>query len=183
MNRVRRSILIASALALLLGGCSSMPNFSNPDPTEWFNVDFFNNKKPLPGERKPVFPDGVPGVTHGVPAELVKGNPPPPDSGLALQNPASEQAAVEEKPPPPKPKAKPKAKPKPKVAAKPAPVEAVEPAPTAVTVRRSSPQASSPFPDPPAPAQQQPAVQWPAPPGAQNSGASAVQWPDPPSPR
>ena len=183
MNRFTRSILIASALGLPLAGCSSMPDF-NADPTEWFNVDFLNNKKPLPGTRKPVFPEGVPGVTKGVPADLVKGNQPPPDAGLAqgqtLQNspgaPAVEQAAVEAEPaPPPKPKAKPK--PKPKVAAKPAPLEpeATERAPAPVTVRRSN----SP---PPPPQQQQPAAaQWPEPPGTQGAASGGVQWPDPPS--
>lgn len=192
MNRFTRSIFVASAVALPLAGCSSMPDFSG-DPTDWFNVDFLNNKKPLPGVRKPVFPDGVPGVTHGVPPDLVKGNQPPPDSGLALQNPAAappvEQAAVAEEPaPPPKPKARAKPKPKPKVAAKPATVEPeAERAPTAVTVRRSNPQPNpqpnSQWPEAPAPQQQPAAVQWPEPPGAQGSAPSAVQWPDPPAPR
>ena len=36
--------------------------------------DWFNNKKPLPGERKELFPGGVPGVSKGVPPDLVKGN-------------------------------------------------------------------------------------------------------------
>ena len=35
--------------------------------------DIFDNKKPLPGERRAVFPEGVPGVPQGVPPELVKG--------------------------------------------------------------------------------------------------------------
>ena len=53
---------------LALGGCE------NFDPENWFNT-----KKPLPGERKPVFPDGVPGVPQGVPAELARGYQPPPE--------------------------------------------------------------------------------------------------------
>jgi hypothetical protein len=92
--RRRRIILIASLLAsgVMLGGCSTF------DPTEWFNT-----KKPLPGDRKSMFPDGVPGVPQGVPPELVEGyrepEPPPPQ-------------VVEEK-------AKPKPKPRPKQAAAP----------------------------------------------------------------
>ncbi len=30
-------------------------------------LDFLDTKKKLPGERKPVFPDGVPGLEQGVP--------------------------------------------------------------------------------------------------------------------
>ena len=92
--RRRRIVLIASLLAsgVMLGGCSTF------DPTEWFNT-----KKPLPGDRKAMFPAGVPGVPQGVPAELVEGyrepEPPPPQ-------------VVEEKP-------KPKPKPRPKQAAAP----------------------------------------------------------------
>ena len=87
----RRIILIASLLAsgIMLGGCSSF------DPTEWFNT-----KKPLPGERKDMFPGGVPGVAQGVPPELVEGyrepEPPPP------------QVAEEKPKPKPKPKPRPK---------------------------------------------------------------------------
>ncbi len=43
------------------------------DPTDMF--DFLDTKKKLPGERKPVFPEGVPGVEQGVPQEMVRGNP------------------------------------------------------------------------------------------------------------
>ena len=122
--RHRRTVLIASLLAsaLALGGCESMG-----DPSEWFNT-----KKPLPGERKPVFPEGVPGVLQGVPPDLVQGYQQPVE-------PVPEPRVVEEKP-------KPKPKPKPKQAAAPratpsaAPQESppVAPAP-----------AASPFPDPP----------------------------------
>jgi hypothetical protein len=115
----RRTVLIASLIAsgVMLGGCSSM------DPTEWFNT-----KKPLPGERKAMFPDGVPGVPQGVPPELVEGyrepEPPPPQ-------------VVEEKP-------KPKPKPRPKQAAAP------RPAPPPPRQQASPAQSQSVFPDPPA---------------------------------
>ena len=37
-------------------------------------LDFLDTKKKLPGERKPVFPDGVPGLEQGVPKDLYKGS-------------------------------------------------------------------------------------------------------------
>ena len=45
---------------------------SNFDPTDL--LDFLDTKKKLPGERKPVFPEGVPGLEQGVPKELYKGS-------------------------------------------------------------------------------------------------------------
>ena len=130
MNRVVRTILIASALALPLGGCGSMPDVPNFDPADWISGDIFGTKKPLPGERKALFPEGVPGVARGVPQDLVKGNQPPP--GAEGSGIAQEASLLAEEP---KPKPKPKAKPKPKVAAKPAPVAPTS-TPTSVTVRR-----------------------------------------------
>ena len=61
-------------------GCESF------DPSEWFNT-----KKPLPGDRKAVFPEGVPGVPQGVPPDLVQGYQPPPE-------PVPEPQVVEAKP-------------------------------------------------------------------------------------
>ena len=90
--RCRRIVLIASLLAsgIMLGGCSTF------DPTEWFNT-----KKPLPGERRPMFPEGVPGVPQGVPPELVEGYrepepPPPPPVAAEKQKPKAKpkQAAA-----------------------------------------------------------------------------------------
>ena len=136
--RPRRIVLIASLLAsgLVLSGCESF------DPTEWFST-----KKPLPGDRKEMFPGGVPGVPQGVPPELVQGYNPPPE-------PVPEPLPME------KPKAKPKPKPKPREAA---PREAAAPR-TSITVAppqqgggqapwpNSQPapaQSQTPFPDPP----------------------------------
>jgi hypothetical protein len=63
--------LIAAAVLIaftgLLGGCSS----GGFDPSDM--LDFLDTKKKLPGERKPVFPDGVPGLEQGVPKEMYKG--------------------------------------------------------------------------------------------------------------
>src|SRR5215470_3460734 len=75
MTSLTRIILITSTLILPLGGCASI---GDVDPTDWISGDFFNSKKKLPGDRKAVFPEGVPGVTQGIPAELVKGNQPQP---------------------------------------------------------------------------------------------------------
>jgi hypothetical protein len=71
MRRSQRLIasLVLVALSGALGGCSS--NFSSWDPTDL--LDFFDTKKKLPGDRKPVFPDGVPGLEQGVPKSLYKG--------------------------------------------------------------------------------------------------------------
>ena len=81
--RRRHPLVIASVLALgvSLAGCESFPI----DPSEWFS-----NKKPLPGERRAVFPEGVPGVPQGVPQELVEGYQPPPNQAPW---PASQQTA------------------------------------------------------------------------------------------
>jgi hypothetical protein len=149
MSRIVRITITATALSLglLLAGCDSF------DPTAIFDAEIFNTKKKLPGERKPVFPEGTPGVSKGVPPELVKGYQQPPEE--------PPQAAVPE----PKAEAKPKPKPKPKVAAKP-PAPAAEQQPPA-----QQPQAAAgggwPSPPPPGGA-------------AQPSGGPA--WPDPPPP-
>jgi hypothetical protein len=71
----RTSRLLAGVFVIVfagaLEGCSS---FSAPswDPTDL--LDFLDTKKKAPGERKPVFPEGVPGISQGVPKELVRGS-------------------------------------------------------------------------------------------------------------
>src|SRR6266478_5179343 len=66
--------LIAAAVLIslsgALAGCST--GISNFDPSDL--LDWLDTKKKLPGERKPVFPDGVPGLEQGVPKELYKGS-------------------------------------------------------------------------------------------------------------
>lgn len=69
LSRIFAATLIGT-LASLLAGCGSVPAW---DPTDL--LDFLDTKKPLPGERKPVFPGGVPGMTSGVPSQYVKGSP------------------------------------------------------------------------------------------------------------
>ena len=160
MRSVTRVIMVAAALGLPLGGCGTMaPDF---DPMDWLAGDWFGAKKPLPGERRPVFPEGVPGVARGVPSELMKDNQR--GEGLAGQpqdaDPAQEVAAREEPKPKPKPKAKPKPKPK--------------------TVATSEPEQQQPAPQ----RQPQQQVQWPDPPPASRpQPRPQVQWPDPPPPR
>jgi hypothetical protein len=157
MNRLARTLTVASTLSLvlLLSNCSSF------DPSDIMDNMFASQKKPLPGERKPLFPEGTPGVTQGLPPELVKGYqapPPPPDTTQDAQ-------AVPDKP-------KPKPKPKPKVAATPpanqTPANQRSPPATAATAPARS-TASSPWPD------STPARQTSAP-----AGAGQTMWPDPP---
>jgi hypothetical protein len=100
MSRWPRILGGASLLAvgLLLASCNADP--SKFDPTDLLDNMFADQKKPLQGDRKPLFPQGTPGVQQGVPPELVKGyqpapEPPPPDDN---------------QPAPGKPKAKSKAK-------------------------------------------------------------------------
>lgn len=167
MASFTRVIVVAAALTLPLGGCV------NFDPADWLAGDWFSSKKPLPGERKELFPGGVPGVSRGVPSDLVKGNQ---AAALQDQEAAASPVVLDEPKPKPKPRAKPK--PKPRVAEDPGEPER---RPTAVTVR---PQAQ-PQPQP----QQRPqqaggGVQWPDPPGMQRpQSGGGVQWPDPPAPR
>jgi hypothetical protein len=66
------SRLLAAAFALCLAvplsGCAT-PSW---DPTDL--LDFLDTKKRTPGERKPVFPEGVPGISQGVPKEMIRGS-------------------------------------------------------------------------------------------------------------
>lgn len=152
MRRPRALLtLLLLAVGLSLAGCENLE-------------DLFSNKKPLPGERKAVFPEGVPGVPHGVPAELVKGYQPPPEPA-----PVAEQA-----PEPPKAKVKPKPKPK-RVAspARPGGVS-IRPAGASDVSQQSQP---SPFPPPPGASQQPQQPQQP-----QQSQQAPSPWPDPPKP-
>jgi outer membrane biosynthesis protein TonB len=139
MRRFTRSLVAAFVVvsALALAGCE---NFDIGDL-------FPDTKKKLPGERKLVFPEGVPGVPQGVPPELVKGYQPPPE-----QPPAPE--VVEEKP---KPKPKPK-----RTVQRPASQAQSQRQSAQQQEQQSTQQSGSPSPS----AQQQPAPQanWPAPP-------------------
>ncbi len=118
MRRMQRILLLAVIVGVMpvLAGCADF----DPDKLDIFGL---NDKKKLPGDRKPLFPEGVPGVSQGIPPEYLKGNQPPPetaqtipaepDNKAAGAAPGKKTAAVE---PAEKPKAK--AKPKPKATAK-----------------------------------------------------------------
>jgi hypothetical protein len=171
----RASLLVkagtATALVLVLAACTPGGQF---DPTTIFANDMFDNKKKLQGDREPVFPNGVPGTTAGVPPDLVKGYQPPPDQAAdadANGAPPTAAAAEPEKP-------KPKPKPKPKVATAPAPH------PTRISV---GPSGSPPAAPAPQAAPSQSPGSWPAPPPAA-PGQPAAQpsqsgWPDPQKPQ
>jgi hypothetical protein len=171
----------ALALALLISGCTKGGQF---DPTEVFNSDMFDTKKKLKGERTPVFPDGVPGATNGVPADLVKGYQAPPDQpdpDTAVPGPTPPATAAENA----SPKAKPK--PKPKLAAQKPPTSPPAAAPTRISVgpaekpAAQQPDASqSPWPAPPTP-QSQAQQGWPAPPQTTAQPSQSI-WPAPPPP-
>ena len=94
MRRTSRLIAAAVLIAFtgLLGGCSS----GGFDPSDL--LDWLDTKKKLPGDRKPVFPDGVPGVEQGVPKELYKGAQQQQDQ----QNADAAAAAAAAPPEPPK---------------------------------------------------------------------------------
>jgi hypothetical protein len=72
MRRPQRLIAAAVLVALsgALAGCGG-GGIGNFDPSDM--LDFLDTKKKLPGDRKPVFPEGVPGLEQGVPKDLYKG--------------------------------------------------------------------------------------------------------------
>jgi hypothetical protein len=208
MTSLMRIILVSSALILPLGGCASIGDAI--DPTDWFSGDMFSGKKKLPGDRKAVFPEGVPGVSQGIPSELVKGNQRPPlENGYTVTdtqsvNPPPRQAtgksaartaakpdatrtdatnADTAKPDEYQPAPREKAKPKPKP--KPATAERQPPA------QERQPAAARRAPEPQQTEQPQRSqqagssgggVQWPDPPAPRSGGSQSggVQWPDPP---
>ena len=144
---MRSRIFTAAALAfgLALSGCESF------DPLDKLSeLDIMGtSKKPLPGDRRPVFDQGVPGVPQGVPPELVKGYQPPPEA------------------PPPVIEAKPEKKPRPKKTAV-APrkqqqtqqQQQMQQAPAAQTTTQSAPGS---------------AAAWPTMPGAQPTWPTGAQ--------
>src|SRR5437763_17122689 len=112
--------VVAIALSGALAGCSS--GLSNWDPTDL--LDFLDTKKKLPGERKPVFPDGVPGLEQGVPKNLYKGSA---QEQIDQQN--AQTAAAAQPVEAPKSKTRSKAKGKQSVGTPPAQDAAQAPAP------------------------------------------------------
>jgi hypothetical protein len=177
MTAARRSPLLvragsAAALVLALAGCTPGGQF---DPTTLFANDTFDTKTKLKGDRQPVFPNGVPGTSSGVPQDLVKGYQPPPDQAADTNAPdaAAEEAAKNKAKPKPKPKvarapAQPPAQPPRRINIGPSPNQAAPAAPQGAAPQQSQ-QSAFPPPPPTAPAQQ---------------AAPTVEsrWPDPPKP-
>lgn len=91
MRGFRRGLtaIIGLGIGVSLAGCGSW------DPSDWLNT-----KKPLPGERHLVFPEGVPGVEKGVPKELVKGNQPANTDNASLIGVGSSEPATSAAPAP-----------------------------------------------------------------------------------
>jgi len=77
MNRIITAAALIAAFAL--AGCDSINGFDPLDKLSELDI-MGSSKKPLPGERRPVFESGVPGVPQGVPPELVRGYQPPPEA-------------------------------------------------------------------------------------------------------
>jgi hypothetical protein len=75
MRRSQRLIAAAVLISLsgVLAGCAnSFDKLADWDPTDM--LDFLDTKKKIPGDRKPVFPEGVPGLEQGVPKQMYKGS-------------------------------------------------------------------------------------------------------------
>jgi hypothetical protein len=166
--RAIRGILLTLVLVAFggaLAGCESMENFT-----------FWDTKKKLTGVRKPVFPEGVPGVEQGIPAELVKGYQEPAQPGV---DPAAQAAqATADKEETKKPEAKPK--PKPKVARPRPQPQPAQAQPAAWPAQQSAPpqqgQAAWPTQQQQAPPPQQTAP-WPGSQPQQPQAQQGAPWP------
>jgi hypothetical protein len=145
MRRLPRIVLMAAlvALAPVLAGCEDF----DMDKLDVFGL---NKKKPLPGERRDVFPGGVPGVTQGIPPEYLKSNVEKQQAADAAAAAEAQKAEAAKAAEDAQKKAaaaaeaeKPKPKPKPKVVRSPA-----KP-PTQVTVQptRAQPAQQAPWPN------------------------------------
>jgi hypothetical protein len=161
--RLGFAIGLAGAAASM-AGCDKMS--LDPDKLDF---SLFDTKTKLPGDRKEVFPGGVPGVTPGVPPELVKGYHEQPDS--------PEQKAAEAKPKP-----KPAAGEQNAAEARPAPKPHVVQQPKPQPAQTASVQGTAPA-APAAPAAQAPGGPWPGQPQQQVQPQQQAQpqgaWPAP----
>src|SRR5215471_8528879 len=97
----RRPACLVLAVVVVAAG----PDLSACDSLD--SLELFDTKKKLAGERRPVFPEGVPGVTSGVPPELVKGYREP-ESGAPDPARVAAEAAAEPTAKPKKPRAEPR---------------------------------------------------------------------------
>lgn len=78
-RRLPRILLLVALVAItpVLAGCESF----DPDLLDPFG---WNAKKKLPGKRELLFPNGVPGVSQGIPPEYRAGYKPPGSDDLSL---------------------------------------------------------------------------------------------------
>jgi hypothetical protein len=158
--RPARLALVAVVVAAgpMLSACES----ANSLISAMENFEIWDSKKKLPGDRKPVFPEGVPGVATGVPPEMVRGYREPEQGPLDPAKAAAEAAAADQSKPKPKTPQRTASKPPPKPQAPPdpyaqaAPARSAAPAPAAA---QPPPQAAAPWPAQPPAAQPQAA--WP----------------------
>lgn len=163
---------VVLAAAAVLAACTKGGQF---DPTTLLDNDMFDNKKPVTGQREPVFPGGVPGISSGIPPDLYKGYQPPPEQAADTTGAATPILPSAEEPAKPEPvaaaKPKPKPKPKTKVARKPAHPR------TEISIGMSKPPKQEGTPSAPQSAQ----TEWPAPPSTGQAQSSQSVWPEPPS--
>ena len=162
-------LTVRVAAAPVLSGCT---NF-DPDNLDIFHL---NEKKKLPGDRKELFPEGVPGVTQGIPPEYVKGKQPPPETAQALQAPAAEQGKAKAKDEAARERnaaaAEPESQPKPK------PKRAAKPRTASQKPTQAPGQQMAPWPQQnPQPAPQQAQSPWPA-----QGQSTTAPWPSSPQP-
>ncbi len=75
LPRVALMLVALVAVGPVLAGCSSF----DPDQLDFLHL---GDKKPLPGKRELLFPNGVPGVTQGIPPQYEKGYQAPAIAGL-----------------------------------------------------------------------------------------------------
>lgn len=171
MRAIRIPLIALMLTSPLLAACAS--DFDPTDLTD--KLDFFHlaDKKKLPGERKEVFPGGVPGVQQGIPADLVKGYQAPETAAV--------EPAAEPKPEPPPQKPKPRVVRRTPPKSQPTPVT-VSPQRQQAPQQQQQQQAQQPaWPDPKPQAQQQQQTGTQAPwPSPQQQQPSA--WPDAPPP-
>jgi hypothetical protein len=170
--------VVGSMLAsiVVLAGCTKGGQF---DPTTVLDNNMFDSKKPLKGQRELVFPNGVPGATTGIPADLYKGYRPPADQ--AAENapavspvaPPADQAEQRRNAASAQPKVRADRKPRAEIKVG----LAKHPKPAA---RSAAPQTSQTVWPAPAAAQSSDAA-WPAPPSTSQAQSSDTAWPAPPS--
>jgi hypothetical protein len=171
MRTIHRVALL-TVLTTFVPALAACSGGFDPDKLDVFGL---SEKKKLPGERKEVFPGGVPGVSQGIPPEYMKGSQPLADAAQTQPaeqgkeavgaEPDKKTAAVQ----PEEPKPKPKRAPKPRTVSQPA----------QVTVSPAQQQQSAPWPDQQPAPQQQGQSPWPA---AQGQSNAAAPWPSSPQP-